>query len=71
MPGSIEIRTYNGNLANMVWWKSESTNKTYVVSYNHETLEIEMKDGSAKGNPLFSLTNNTKTEDVLDMLKDL
>lgn len=71
VPGSIEIRTYNGNLANMVWWRSESTNKTYAVSYNHETLEIEMRDGSVKGNMLFSLTNNTSTEYVLDMLKDL
>lgn len=71
VPGSIEIRTYNGNLANMVWWKSESTSKTYAVSYNHETLEIEMRDGSVKGEVLFSLTNNTNIEDVLNMLKDL
>ena len=71
VPGSIEIRTYNGNLANMVWWKSEGTNKTYAVSYNHETLEIEIRDGSVKGNVLFSLTNNTNPEEVLNRLKGL
>ncbi|HGL3875891.1 TPA: hypothetical protein ACKE0Z_003769 [Klebsiella pneumoniae] len=55
----------------MVWWKSEDTNKKYAISYNHDTLEIEMREGSVKGDVLFSLTNNTNTEDVLDMLKDL
>ncbi|MEN0573424.1 hypothetical protein AAIG29_05990 [Klebsiella variicola] len=71
IPGTIEIRTHNGSLANMVWWKSEDTDKKYAISYNHDTLEIEMREGSVKGDVLFSLTNNTNTEDVLDMLKDL
>ncbi|MBJ8805533.1 hypothetical protein I5380_07445 [Citrobacter koseri] len=71
VPGSIEIRTYNGNLANVVWWKSEDTNKNYAISYNHETLEIEMRDESVKGNVLFSLSNRTSPEDVLKMLLKL
>ncbi|HHG8589693.1 TPA: hypothetical protein ACPYUC_002168 [Citrobacter koseri] len=71
VPGSIEIRTHNGNLANMVWWKSEETNKKYAISYNHETLEIEMRDESVKGNVLFSLSNRTSPEDVLKMLLKL
>ncbi|CAD5356948.1 hypothetical protein [Citrobacter freundii] len=71
VPGSIEIRTYNGNLANMVWWKSESSQKNYAISYNHETLEIEMRDESVKGDVLFSLSNSTAPESVLKMLADL
>ncbi|EOC9238138.1 hypothetical protein IM264_18160 [Enterobacter cloacae complex sp. P34C] len=71
MPGSIEIRTHKGSLANMVWWKSEDTNKKYAISYNHDTLEIEIRGDSAKGEVLFSLSNSTKPEDVLKMLSQL
>ncbi|WP_196615814.1 hypothetical protein [Citrobacter braakii] len=71
VPGSIEIRTYNGNLANMVWWKSESSQKNYAISYNHETLEIELRDESVKGDVLFSLSNSTAPESVLKMLEEL
>ncbi len=51
--GSIEIRTYNGNLANMVWWKSEKSKKNHAISYNHETLEIELRAESVKGEVIF------------------
>lgn len=71
VPGSLEIRTYSGNLANMVWWKSESSQKNYAISYNHETFEIEIREGSVKGIVLFSLSNNTKPETILNIISSL
>lgn len=71
LPGSIEIRTYNGSLANIVWWKSESTLKNYAISYNHDSCEIEMRDGSVKGAVLFSISNKTTPEKILSQLSEL
>ncbi|WP_342606509.1 hypothetical protein [Pantoea agglomerans] len=71
IPGSIEIRQYDGHPANTVWWKSESTHKKYAISYNHESLEIEIREGSVKGDVLHSLSNQTKPEEVLALLSTL
>lgn len=70
-PGSIEIRTYSGNLANVVWWRSESSNKNYAISYNHESLEIEIREDSVKGDVLHSMSNETKPDQVLAWLSVL
>ncbi|HIC8606407.1 MULTISPECIES: hypothetical protein [Citrobacter freundii complex] len=70
-PGSIEIRTHNGDLTNMVWWKSEKTQKNYAVSYNHEALKIEMREESMRGAVLFSVANNTPPERVLELISPL
>ncbi|HFP9643447.1 TPA: hypothetical protein ACHORA_004588 [Escherichia coli] len=71
LPGSIEIRTYNGSLANMVWWQSERTLKNYAISYNHNSCEIEMRDESVKGAVLFSISNETTPEKILSQLSEL
>ncbi|HGE8307259.1 hypothetical protein [Serratia marcescens] len=70
-PGSIEIRTYNGNLANMVWWKSASSHKTYSISYNHDTQEIDIREGSIKDTTLFSFTDKTDPSSLLNILSSL
>lgn len=43
-PGAINIRQYDGDLANVVWWTSEFTGQRYAVSYNQETFEIEIRE---------------------------
>jgi hypothetical protein len=70
-PGSINIRQYDGNLANVVWWTSEFTGHKYAVSYNHKTFEIEIREGTVNGNVLHSLSNETPAENVRLILSNL
>lgn len=62
-PGSIEIKQYDGNLANVVWWESFD-GRRYVLSYNHEAQEIEMRDRTTQGAVLHSFSNATPITDI-------
>ncbi|MER0127986.1 hypothetical protein [Franconibacter daqui] len=70
-PGSINIRQYDGNLANVVWWTSEFTGHKYAVSYNHETFEIEIREETVNGNVKHTLSNSTPPDEVRQILSIL
>jgi hypothetical protein len=58
-PGSVEIKQYNGNLANLIWWESELTDARYVLAYNHHLQFIELRDRGQNGTVLYSFDNTT------------
>jgi hypothetical protein len=63
-PGSIEIKQYDGNLANVLWWESSVTGRRYACAYNHHTEEIEIRDRTQTGPALHSFSNTTPVTGV-------
>lgn len=61
-PGTIEIKQYDGDLANVLW--VEIGGKRYAFVYNHKTEEIEIRDKTQSGRALHSFTNETRVADV-------
>src|SRR5579864_3572313 len=62
-PGSIEIKQYDGRLANVLWWVSTSGHK-YACAYNHRSGKIEIRDRNTQGPALHSFENSTPIADV-------
>ena len=46
-PGSIEIKQYDGALANVLWIKVQG--RRYAFAYNHVTQKIEIREGTVRG----------------------
>ena len=59
VPGTIEIKQYDGSLANIVWWISAATGRRYACAYNHQTQEIEIRDRTTQGTVLYHFSNAT------------
>lgn len=68
-PGSIEIKQYDGNLANVLWF--ESNQKRYAVAYNHQTLKIEIRDRVISGQVLEEFDNSVMVADVERIFRSL
>lgn len=60
--GEIEVRTYNGSMANMLWF--EVKGQRYALAFNHGTQAIELRDCTKEGRVLASFTNDTPTSEV-------
>ena len=61
-PGSIEIKQYDGGLANVLWFICGG--RRYAVAYNHATEEIEIRDRTQSGPAIHSFSNRTPVSDV-------
>lgn len=61
-PGSIEIKQYDGDLANVLWFVTGG--KRYAVAYNHTTSQIEIRDRTQSGTAIHSFNNQTPVSDV-------
>lgn len=46
-PGTIEIKQYAGDLANVLWFVVNG--RKYAVAYNHDTAKIEIRDRTQSG----------------------
>ena len=68
-PGSIEIKQYAGNLANVLWVTIHETR--YAFSYHHERHVIEMRERNILGVVLHSFTNETPITDVEAICREL
>jgi Integron cassette protein VCH_CASS1 chain len=61
-PGSIEIKQYDGELANVLWLTVNG--RRYALAYNHKTEKIEIRDRTQSGPALHSFDNKTPVSDV-------
>jgi hypothetical protein len=61
--GTIKIEYHDGDLANALSWVSVSV-RGYACTYNHDTGEVEVRDGGARGPVLHAFTNATPITDV-------
>lgn len=68
-PGSVEIKQYDGKLANVLW--VEINGAKYAFSYNHEKQEIEMRDRTTHGEVLHSFSNQTPLTEIEDVFRRL
>lgn len=70
-PGSVKIKEYDGGLANVLWWTSDSTGCRYACAYNHHTQEIEIRDRSVRGTALHRFSNATPVTGVETIFSSL
>jgi hypothetical protein len=68
-PDSIEIKQYDGGLANVLWLTVSG--RRYALAYNHKTAKIEICDRTQTGPALHSFDNNTPTQDVETIFRGL
>ena len=62
-PGTIKIQSYEGHLANALFWSS-APERSYACTYNGDTGELEMRDGGARGPVLHTFANATPITEV-------
>lgn len=55
-PSSIEVREYNGRMANMIWFTIGGNR--YALVYNHQGQCIELRDRGQQGNVLNQFDNS-------------
>lgn len=68
--GEITVREYAGRPANIIWF-FVSGNK-YVMSYNHEDEQIELKERSSRtGNIIATFDNSTSYQEIIDLFRSL
>ncbi|WP_210327381.1 hypothetical protein [Methylocystis sp. H4A] len=68
-PGSIEIKQYDGELANVLWLTVSG--RRYALAYNHHTARIEIRDRTQTGTALHSFDNSTPIQDVEAVFRGL
>lgn len=68
-PGSIEIKQYDGELANVLWLTVNG--HRYALAYNHNTAKIEIRDRVQTGTALHSIDNQTPVADVETIFRGL
>lgn len=65
----IEVRTYNGETANILWL-TVNANK-YVLAFNHNTGKIEIRESTQNGIVLASFDNMTTADQVKQIFSGL
>jgi Integron cassette protein VCH_CASS1 chain len=68
-PGSVEIKQYAGELANVLWVTIDGVR--YAFAYNHRLDCIEMRDRTVQGTVLHTFTNQTPVTDVEAIFRSL
>jgi hypothetical protein len=66
-PGTIEIKQYDGDLANVLWFVVNG--RRYAVAYNHQKAVIEIRDRTQSGSALNAFSNATPITDVEDIFR--
>jgi hypothetical protein len=67
--GSIEIKQYDGGLANVLWLTVNG--RRYALAYNHKSEKIEIRDRTQSGGALHSFDNLTSVADVETIFRGL
>lgn len=58
----VEVRTYKEETANILWLTIDE--HRYVLAYNHQTGNIEIRDRNQNGAVLATFNNSTSANDV-------
>jgi len=65
----IQVREYNGNPANMIWFWVNGNR--YTMSYNHSIEQIKLKERTHKGGVLHSFDNSTTFQEIIVIFNNL
>jgi len=61
-PGSVECRTYNGNPTNILRFAVRK--HAVTLKYNHNTGEIDLREGNERGKVLASFSNGDSRQRI-------
>jgi hypothetical protein len=64
----IEVRTYDGSPANMLWCRIGGNR--YAFLYNHDTGQVDMRDRTGRGRDVAHFHNQMSLLEVHDALRD-
>ena len=65
----IEVRTYNDETANILWLTVNG--HRYAIAYNHQTMNIEIRDRNQNGTILAIFNNQTSGNQVKQIFAGL
>ncbi|MFZ0929123.1 MAG: hypothetical protein WAN11_11015 [Syntrophobacteraceae bacterium] len=65
----LEVMVGEGEMKNVIWFKVNG--QRYALSYNHETQEIELRQGSTQGNLRASFSNSMSNDQVRRIFAEL
>lgn len=65
----LEVMVREGEMKNVLWFKVGGTR--YALSYNHDTQEIELRQGTTQGNVIGSFSNATTNNQVRQIFSSL
>ncbi len=65
----IEVMVREGEMKNVLWFKVGGVR--YALSYNHESGEIELRQGGVQGNVIGSFSNTTTNNIIMDIFDNL
>lgn len=66
---ALEVMVREGEMKNVLWFKVGGIR--YALSYNHDTQEIELRQGSTQGNVIGRFSNTTTNNQVRRIFSDL
>lgn len=67
--GSIEIKQYDGGLANVLWLTVNG--RRFALAYNHQTEKIEIRDRTQSGSMIYEFDNATPVKDIEAVFRGL
>lgn len=67
--GEIEVREYNGNPANMLWFFVGENRHSLL--YNHTTEQIELRERTKNGALISTFDNTTSYQEVIRVFRGL
>lgn len=65
----LEVMVREGEMKNVIWFKVNG--QRYALSYNHETQEIELRQGTTQGIVLGSFSNSISNDQVRQIFAGL
>ncbi len=65
----LEVMARQGVMKDVLWFKVRG--QRYALSYNHETCDIELGQGSTQGNVLGSFSNSVSNDQVRQIFAGL
>ena len=58
----VEVRTYNAETANILWLTVNG--HRYAIAYNHNNMNVEVRDRNQNGTVLHSFNNSNSASEV-------
>ena len=65
----IEVMVREGEMKNVLWLRVDGNR--YALSYNHDTREIELRQGTTQGNVIGSFSNRMTNNEVRQIFASL
>ncbi len=66
---NIRVMSREGDMKNVLWLKVDE--RTLCFVYNHDSCNIDIREGSIQGTSIISFNNSTPISDVKEFFKSL